>query len=166
MIDRLVIPVLNSRNLFLDPKARHWEAVSREWELDKARILSAVAGGGGADMAELSLAREVSTVSRIHDSTLAGASSLSQSELSYARAVVDYNTAVAGGGLRPDLLATFASLFSEEKDPEVWGLWEYISMCEYYSDMCENNSDVISDYGVPHVSLQGRFGPNNAAAEF
>ena len=116
--------MLNSGNLFLDPKARHWEAVSREWELDKARILSAVAGGGGADMAELSLAREVSTVSRIHDSTLAGASSLSQSELSYARAVVDYNTAVAGGGLRPDLLATFASLFSEEKDPEVWGLWE------------------------------------------
>ena len=75
-------------------------------------------------MAELSLAREVSTVSRIHDSTLAGASSLSQSELLYARAVVDYNTAVAGGGLRPDLLATFAGLFSEEKDPEVWGLWE------------------------------------------
>ena len=46
------------------------------------------------------------------------------------------------------------------------GMCEYISMYEYYSDMCENNSDVISDYGVPHVSLQGRFGPNNAAAEF
>ena len=46
------------------------------------------------------------------------------------------------------------------------GMCEYISICEYYSDMCENNSDVISDYGVPHVSLQGRFGPNNTAAEF
>ena len=64
--------------------------MAREWELDKARILSAVAGGGGADMAELSLAREVSQVSRVHDSTLAGASALSQPELLYAR-----------GGLRP-----------------------------------------------------------------
>ncbi len=36
----------------------------REWELDKARILAAVAGGGGSDMAELSLARDLSTVTR------------------------------------------------------------------------------------------------------
>ena len=105
-------------------QARHWEAVHREWEMDKSRILSAVAGGGGADMAELSLAREVSTVSRIHDSTMAGASSLSQAELLYARAVVEYNTAVAAGGLRPDLLASFAALWSEEKEQEVWSLWE------------------------------------------
>ena len=36
----------------------------REWERDKARILSAVAAGGGgagADMTELSLARDLST---------------------------------------------------------------------------------------------------------
>jgi nuclear pore complex protein Nup93 len=105
-------------------QARHWEAVAREWELDKARILSAVAGGGGADMAELSLAREVSQVSRVHDSTLAGASALSQPELLYARAVVDYNTTVAAGGVRPDLLANFAGLWSEEKEQEVWSLWE------------------------------------------
>jgi len=105
-------------------QARHWEAVAREWEADKARILAAVAGGGGADMAELSLAREVTNVSRIHDSTLAGASSLSQPELLYARAVVDYNTAVAAGGIKPDLLASFAALFEEDKEPEVWGVWE------------------------------------------
>lgn len=108
-------------------QARHWEAVAKEWETDKARILSAVSGGAGADMAELSLAREVSTVTRIHDSTLAGASSLTQAELLYARVVVEYNTAVAAGGVRPDLLANFAGLFSEEKDQEVWNLWDMAS---------------------------------------
>ena len=53
---------------------RHWDNVMREWERDKARILSAVAGGGGgqgagADMSELSLARDMSTsfVSRTRD---------------------------------------------------------------------------------------------------
>ena len=108
-------------------QTRHWEAVSKEWELDKQRILSAVSGGGGADMAELSLAREVSTVSRLHDTTLSGASCLSHTELLYARTVVTYNTAVAGGGVRPDLLADFAGLFSEEKDQEVFQVWEMAS---------------------------------------
>lgn len=103
--------------------ARHWDNVAREWELDKSRILAAVAGGGGADMAELSLARDISTVSRTHDSTMAGASCLSQHELLYARAVVTYNEAVASGGVKPDLLESLSGLFSEEKEPEVASLW-------------------------------------------
>ena len=105
--------------------SRHWDSVAREWELDKARILAAVAGGGGQDMSELSLARDMSTVTRTHDSTVSRThdntltSSLSHHELLYARAVVTYNSAVASGGVRPDLMASMAQLFSEDRDQEV-----------------------------------------------
>ena len=121
--------------------ARHWDAVAREWERNKAKILSAVAGGGGAgsDMSELSLARDMSssfvTRSRDMSSTVAGrepgatltTSSLSHHELLYARAVVTYNSSVASGGVKPDLLKLLASLFSEEREPEVWTLWEMVA---------------------------------------
>ena len=118
--------------------ARHWDGVVREWERSKAKILSAVAGGGGAaaDMSELSLARDLSTsfVTRTRDitSTLGRdsalvSSSLSHHELLYARAVVTYNSSVAAGGVKPDLLKLLADLFSEEREQEVTTLWEMVA---------------------------------------
>ena len=38
--------------------------------------------------------------------------------------VVAYNEAVSGGGVKPDLLASFASLFPEDTDQEISVLWE------------------------------------------
>ena len=120
---------------------RHWDNVMREWERDKARILSAVAGGGGgqgagADMSELSLARDMSTsfVSRTRDTgvstrgadTTLVTSSLSHHELQYARAVTTYNSSVAGGGIKPDLLASLSELWSEEREPEVTTVWDMV----------------------------------------
>ena len=121
--------------------ARHWDSVAREWERNKAKILSAVAGVGGAgsDMSELSLARDMSSsfVTRTRDmsSTVTGqnpganltTSSLSHHELLYARAIVTYNSSVANGGLKPDLLKMLAALFTEEREPEVCSLWEMVS---------------------------------------
>eukprot|EP00090_Calanus_glacialis_P035065 TRINITY_DN59943_c0_g1_i1.p1 TRINITY_DN59943_c0_g1~~TRINITY_DN59943_c0_g1_i1.p1 ORF type:complete len:802 (-),score=330.13 TRINITY_DN59943_c0_g1_i1:97-2502(-) len=110
--------------------SRHWDSVAREWEMDKARILAAVAGGGGQDMSELSLARDMSTITRTHDTTMSRThdntltSSLSHHELLYARAVVTYNSAVASGGVRPDLMDSMAQLFSEDRDQEVVTLWD------------------------------------------
>lgn len=109
---------------------KHWDAVAREWEADKARILAAVAGGGGQDMSDLSLARDMTSVTRTHESTLSRthdtviASTLSQHELLYARAVVTYNSAVASGGIRPDLMENLSGLFSEDRDQEVVTLWD------------------------------------------
>jgi len=104
---------------------RHWDTVHREWETEKKRILAALSGGGGAEMAELSLAREVGTVSRLHDSSMqAGLGSrLSSTELQYAGAVVSYNESIARGALRPDFLANLQQLFKEEKEPEVASIW-------------------------------------------
>ena len=121
--------------------ARHWDSVVREWERNKAKVLSAVAGGGGAgaDMSELSLARDLSssfvTRSRDLSYTVAGrdpgasltTSSLSHHELLYARAVVTYNSSVASGGVKPDLLKLLAELFSEEREPEVCTLWGMVA---------------------------------------
>ena len=102
--------------------SRHWDCVTREWERDKARILAAVAGGGGgagADMTELSLARDLSTsfVSRTRDQNVTSTatrdlvtSALSHHELVYARAVVIYNSTVAEGGVKPDLMVLLADL--------------------------------------------------------
>jgi len=104
--------------------SRHWDSVAREWEVDKARILAAVAGGGGQDMSELSLARDMSVVTRTHDNTIT--SSLSHHELLYARAVVTYNSAVASGGVKPDLMDTMANLFTEDRDQEVCTLWDMV----------------------------------------
>ena len=110
--------------------ARHWDAVAREWEQDKARILAAVAGGGGQEMSELSLARDLTSVSRLQESLLsrtadsAAASCLSQHELQYSRAVTSYNAAVAAGGMRPDLLASLATTVTEDREPEAASLWE------------------------------------------
>merc|ERR1719464_1948030 len=103
-----------------------------------AKILSAVAGGGGAaaDMSELSLARDLSTsfVTRTRDLTTTlgrdsalASSSLSHHELLYARAVVTYNSSVAAGGVKPDLLKLLAELFSEEREPEVCTLWGMVA---------------------------------------
>ena len=101
--------------------SRHWDCVTREWERDKARILAAVAGGGGgagADMTELSLARDLSTsfVSRTRDQNVTSTardlvtSALSHHELVYARAVVIYNSTVAEGGVKPDLMVLLADI--------------------------------------------------------
>ena len=49
---------------------------------------------------------------------------MSHHELLYARAVVSYNSAVASGGIRPDLMASMANLFSEDRDQEVCTLWD------------------------------------------
>jgi len=117
--------------------SRHWDCVMREWERDKARILAAVAGGGGAgaDMSELSLARDVSTsfVSRTRDNvsvrqgdTTLVSSSLSHHELAYARAIITYNSSVASGGVKPDLLPMLADLWTEDREPEVTTVWDMV----------------------------------------
>jgi len=102
----------------------HWEAVAQEWEADKQRILSAVMGSGGADpgLADITLTARAD-VTRHADSVL-GTSSLNHVELQYAKKVVAYNEAVSGGGVKPDLLASFASLFPEDTDQEISVLWE------------------------------------------
>ena len=139
--------------------SRHWDCVVREWERDKARILSAVAAGGGgagADMTELSLARDLSTsfVSRTRDSAAAATSSrpgdttlvtsaLSHHELVYARAVVTYNSSVAAGGVRPDLLAMMADLWAEDREPEVSTVWDMVrAMAELGTERASN--DIVS----------------------
>ena len=136
--------------------SRHWDCVTREWERDKARILAAVAGGGGggagADMTELSLARDLSTsfVSRTRDQNVTSTttrdlvtSALSHHELVYARAVVTYNSTVAGGGVKPDLMALLADLWSEDREPEVTTVWDMVrAMAGVNSE--RNSNDVIN----------------------
>ena len=137
--------------------SRHWDCVVREWERDKARILSAVAAGGGgagADMTELSLARDLSTsfVSRTRDSAATSSrpgdttlvtSALSHHELVYARAVVTYNSSVAAGGVRPDLLAMMADLWAEDREPEVSTVWDMVrAMAELGTERASN--DIVS----------------------
>jgi len=130
--------------------SRHWESVAREWEMDKARILAAVAGGGGQDMSDLSLSRDMSTITRTHDSTITKthdgtmASSLSHHELLYARAVVTYNSAVAGGGIRPDLMSSMSALFSEDKDQEVCTLWDMAKAMSSSVTKDKLNADVVN----------------------
>ena len=81
-------------------------------------------------MLELSLARDISIITRTNDSTMSRthdnniSSSLSHHELLCARAVNSYNSAVASGGIRPDLVACMANLFSEDRDQEVCTLWD------------------------------------------
>jgi len=53
-------------------------------------------------------------VSKTHDNTLT--SRVSNHELLHARAVVTYNSGVASGWVRPDLMDSMASLFSEDRD--------------------------------------------------
>jgi len=104
----------------------HWEAVYREWENDKQRILSAVAGGGAdPGLADLTISK--GDITRVHDSAMAGRSSLSSLELQYSKKVVEYNQIVAAGGVKPDLLKSFASLFPEESDQEISTIWDYAS---------------------------------------
>ncbi|XP_023321821.1 nuclear pore complex protein Nup93 [Eurytemora carolleeae] len=104
----------------------HWDSVYREWETDKQRILAAVAGGGAdPGLADLTIAR--GEITRLHDTNLGGKSSLSNLELQYAKKVVQYNQTVALGGVRPDLMGSFKSLFPEEVDQEISVLWEYAS---------------------------------------
>ena len=132
--------------------SRHWDCVTREWERDKARILAAVAGGGGAgaDMTELSLARDLSTsfVSRTRDQNVTVTrdlvtSALSHHELVYARAVVTYNSTVAGGGVKPDLLALLADLWTEDREPEVTTVWDMVrAMSGVNSE--RNSGDIIN----------------------
>ena len=52
------------------------------------------------------------------------ANRLSQHELSYSRAIISYSTAVAVGGMRPDLLASLAATITEDREPEAASLWE------------------------------------------
>jgi len=102
----------------------HWEAVYREWENDKQRILSAVAGGGAdPGLADLTISK--GDITRVHDSALAGRSSLSSLELQYSKKVIEYNQIIAAGGIKPDLLNSFASLFPEESDQEISTIWDY-----------------------------------------
>ena len=81
-------------------------------------------------MSELSLAMYMSTITRTNDSTVSRTndnnifSSLSHHELLYARTVISYNSAVASGGIRPDLTASRANLLSEDRDQEVCTLWD------------------------------------------
>jgi len=104
----------------------HWESVYREWENDKQRILAAVAGGGAdPGLADLTISK--GEITRLHDSTLAGRSSLSQLELQYSKKVVAYNQAVAAGGIRPDLTSSLGSLFPEDGNQEISVLWDYVS---------------------------------------
>jgi len=104
----------------------HWEAVYREWENDKQRILSAVAGGGAdPGLADLTISK--GEITRLHDSTLSGRSSLTHLELQYAKKVVQYNETIAAGSIKLDLMGSFASLFPEESDQEISVLWEYAS---------------------------------------
>ena len=75
-------------------------------------------------MSELSLARDLSTsfVSRTRDSvstrggdTTLVSSSLTHHELVYARAIITYNSSVAGGSIKPDLLAMLSDLWTEDR---------------------------------------------------
>ena len=102
--------------------SRHWDCVVREWERDKARILS--------------------TSSRPGDTTLV-TSALSHHELVYARAVVTYNSSVAAGGVRPDLLAMMADLWAEDREPEVSTVWDMVrAMAELGTERASN--DIVS----------------------
>lgn len=104
----------------------HWDAVYREWENDKQRILAAVAGGGAdPGLADLTISK--GEITRVHDSTLSGRSSLTHLELMYAKKVVSYNQTVASGGIRPDLMGSFTAAFNEETEQEVAVLWEYVA---------------------------------------
>ena len=56
---------------------------------------------------------------RAGDSSSLVTSALSHHELVYARAVVTYNSSVASGGVKPDLLTMLSDLWTEEREPEV-----------------------------------------------
>ena len=56
---------------------------------------------------------------RAGDTSSLVTSALSHHELVYARAVVTYNSSVASGGVKPDLLTMLSDLWTEEREPEV-----------------------------------------------
>ena len=56
---------------------------------------------------------------RAGDTSTLVTSALSHHELVYARAVVTYNSSVASGGVKPDLLTMLSDLWTEEREPEV-----------------------------------------------
>ena len=56
---------------------------------------------------------------RAGDSSSLVTSALSHHELVYAQAVVTYNSSVASGGVKPDLLTMLSDLWTEEREPEV-----------------------------------------------
>ena len=79
---------------------------------------------------------------RAGDTTLV-TSALSHHELVYARAVVTYNSSVASGGVKPDLLAMLSDLWTEEREPEVATVWDMVrAMAEVGKERTGN--DVVS----------------------
>ena len=84
----------------------------------------------------------VSTM-RAGDTSSLVTSALSHHELVYARAVVTYNSSVAAGGVRPDLLAMMADLWAEDREPEVSTVWDMVrAMAELGTERASN--DIVS----------------------
>ena len=63
---------------------------------------------------------------RAGDTSSLVTSALSHHELVYARAVVTYNSSVASGAVKPDLLAMLSELWTEEREPEVATVWDMV----------------------------------------
>ena len=77
----------------------------------------------------IDLNRDTSTMvssMRAGDTSTLVTSALSHHELVYARAVVTYNSSVASGGVKPDLLAMLSDLWTEEREPEVATVWDMV----------------------------------------
>lgn len=80
---------------------------------------------------------------RAGDTSTLVTSALSHHELVYARAVVTYNSSVASGGVKPDLLTMLSDLWTEEREPEVATVWDMVrAMAEVGKERAGN--DVIS----------------------
>ena len=131
--------------------SRHCDIEAGGCELDKARIVAAVAEGGGQpslarDMRILTRTNE-STMLRTHDNTFS--SSFSHHKLLNARAVVTYNSAVASVGIRPDF-------FRKDRDEEVCTLWDMIKvMTEVTND--RPSSEVVYRARKYHETSYSKF---------
>ena len=60
----------------------------------------------------------------------------------YARTIITYNSSVAAGGVKPDLLDMMAELWTEEREPEVTSVWDMVrAMATVTSE--RSSSDII-----------------------